>query len=950
MGGGLYFNYSSNTTVGNTIIDGNTAGTSPDVDGRIIGGDGDFTSNGNNLIGETDGSSGWVSSDLTGTVATPLDPMLGPLANNGGPTQTMALLPGSPAIDAGNNALIPSGVTTDQRGTDDPRIVNGTVDIGAFESSGFTIAVTSGSGQAKGGWPTSIAFTAPLVVTVTANNSKEPVAGGLVTFTPPASGATAVLTGSPATIGASVTATRNGVAGSYTVSATARGAPVSASFKPTNVVLVSIAVSPGNPELAEGIAGQFTATGTYADGSTGDLTDYVTWSSATMSVATISTGGLATALVPGTSAITASRAGVTSPADTLTVIAPSFVVNTTADEFGFSDGTTSFREAITFANAHPGPNTITFALPAGSTTIHLLSPLPAITNPVVIDGTSQPGFAGTPLVDLTGESLAISAAVTVRSVAFDGIAFGSAAVPEVLALPSVPFTASGVGPASAIDSYPFSTTTGEDLTAVVQAQGVTTRLSLLDATGNVLMSSDGESAAGGDDLINLYVSPGTYSLEVQNLGGAGTYSLTATASLATSPLVPLANGDFQVISSIVPGDFNGDGHLDLAVANQGSVLYYAGSVSVLLGHGDGTFAPAVTYHLDENPIAIVAGDFTGDSHLDLAFADEDYYVGGIQLTYSTSALLGHGDGTFGHEVTVGYQNKNFGTAIAAADFTENGHLDLAVTEQSSATVAVLESLGDGTFIDPTQLATTPQATPLVADVNGDGTPDVLVVNSTGNILYRQGIPGQPGSFLPPVTVNPGNPSRDIAWLPNTSQGPVLASLDAQDDAILFYVYRYGGFVQLSGSLPTGQFPAQIIAAQLSSNGLDDLVVRDAGDGTLTVYLGSWFRSRSLGAASPLDPPIFTPAFILPVGLGVSDVHAVDTTGSGVLNLVVTNKLTGEVSVLRNVGGGAFAPVVPYRAGTGFSVVSPGSTPEVTGFDATAGVAVGPLTPGAPPIS
>ena len=57
----------------------------------------------------------------------------------------MALLPGSPAIDAGNNALIPAGVTTDQRGL--PRIVNGIVDIGAFESSGFTIAVTSGSGQ-----------------------------------------------------------------------------------------------------------------------------------------------------------------------------------------------------------------------------------------------------------------------------------------------------------------------------------------------------------------------------------------------------------------------------------------------------------------------------------------------------------------------------------------------------------------------------------------------------------------------------------------------------------------------------------------------------------------------------------------------------------------------------------------------------------------------------------
>ena len=67
-----------------------------------------FVSEGNNLIGETNGSSGWVGSDLTGTVAQPLDPLLAPLAYYGGPTDTMALLPGSPAISAGNIALVPS--------------------------------------------------------------------------------------------------------------------------------------------------------------------------------------------------------------------------------------------------------------------------------------------------------------------------------------------------------------------------------------------------------------------------------------------------------------------------------------------------------------------------------------------------------------------------------------------------------------------------------------------------------------------------------------------------------------------------------------------------------------------------------------------------------------------------------------------------------------------------
>ena len=176
-GGGLD-NVSGTVTLGNTIVAGNTATTSgPDVFGT-------FTSQGHNLIGKTDGSSGWVSSDLTGTIAQPLNPLLAPLGNYGGPTQTMALLPGSPAIDAGNNALIPVGVTTDQRGLS--RIVDRVVDIGAFESSGFTITVTSGSGQSAG---VLTAFPAPLSVTVTAKNPSEPVAGGLVTFTRPLSGA-----------------------------------------------------------------------------------------------------------------------------------------------------------------------------------------------------------------------------------------------------------------------------------------------------------------------------------------------------------------------------------------------------------------------------------------------------------------------------------------------------------------------------------------------------------------------------------------------------------------------------------------------------------------------------------------------------------------------------------------------------------------------------------------
>ena len=233
-GGGIYSQYYGYGTVniGNTIVAGNTAATGPDIEAPVV-------SQGNNLIGNTSGSTGWVSSDLTG-----INPLLAPLGNYGGPTETLALLPGSPAIDAGNNSLIPAGDTTDQRGASFPRVVNGTADIGAFESSGFSIAVTSGSGQST---PLNTTFSDPLVVTVTAHNSDEPVAGGLVTFTPPASGASATLSSRSATIGsagtASITATANNIGGSYAVTATASGITTPASFSLTNNTNIMLAVT-----------------------------------------------------------------------------------------------------------------------------------------------------------------------------------------------------------------------------------------------------------------------------------------------------------------------------------------------------------------------------------------------------------------------------------------------------------------------------------------------------------------------------------------------------------------------------------------------------------------------------------------------------------------------------------------------------------------------------------
>ncbi len=115
-------------TVTNTIVAGNAAS---DISGAV-------TTVVCDLIGNGDGSSGvsnGVNGSQVGTAAQPLDPRLGPLQDNGGPTQTMALLPGSPAIDAGSDAIAQAlGLSTDQRGPGFPRILGPAVDLGAFEA------------------------------------------------------------------------------------------------------------------------------------------------------------------------------------------------------------------------------------------------------------------------------------------------------------------------------------------------------------------------------------------------------------------------------------------------------------------------------------------------------------------------------------------------------------------------------------------------------------------------------------------------------------------------------------------------------------------------------------------------------------------------------------------------------------------------------------------------
>ncbi len=308
--------------VRNSIISGNTDnGTAPDF--RAPSNPGSNLSVRFSLIGNNTGTSlaGAQTADadgnLIGTSVIPINPLLGPLADNGGPTRTHALLPGSPAIDVGNSALLPDDtndldgdndtaepVPFDQRGTGFPRQLNGQVDIGAFEG----------------------VFDQPAVFFL----PKEVVA----------------TVGTPLGLDLSnaflVDGSGTGLSLVFEVSAgllaASSGVGVTVDGSGTNSVTLAGSASDLNTFLDTPANLQYTP----APGVLGDNTATIT--------------------------VSVSDGTTTLPDETINVDIieqASLLVSTTADVVSMFDGETSLREAIALANSQAGADTITFASGAG---------------------------------------------------------------------------------------------------------------------------------------------------------------------------------------------------------------------------------------------------------------------------------------------------------------------------------------------------------------------------------------------------------------------------------------------------------------------------------------------------------------------------------------------------------------------------------------------------------
>ncbi|MEI7902314.1 MAG: VCBS repeat-containing protein [bacterium] len=329
----------------------------------------------------------------------------------------------------------------------------------------------------------------------------------------------------------------------------------------------------------------------------------------------------------------------------------------------------------------------------------------------------------------------------------------------------------------------------------------------------------------------------------------------------TSPAFPVGDGPAQVVVA----DFNLDQRADMATANADD-----GTVTILLGQENGTFAPGRHYLVGTYPDSLVVGDFDQNDTLDIVTANGN----GWNQPGSLSFLPGRGDGTFGTAITFAVGRGPRG--VVAADFNGDTHLDLAAAISGgwfeTNQIDVLFGRGDGTFDAPAayHVGTAP-AWITAADFNGDRRADLAVVNA-----------------------GPGTGGATVSVLINSGVG------------------SFGP----AATYPVGTYPGFIIAADLNQDNQPDLITANRASSSVSLLLG-----RADGT--------FDSAVNLPVAGGVSQLVAgcFDADANPDLAVLGGSYDSGMVTVLSGSGNGLFGPPTPYSIGAGLTCIAAG---ELTG--------------------
>jgi hypothetical protein len=296
-----------------------------------------------------------------------------------------------------------------------------------------------------------------------------------------------------------------------------------------------------------------------------------------------------------------------------------------------------------------------------------------------------------------------------------------------------------------------------DLLDLLPEDNSTANISILLGNGDGTLGTAQTYAVGSGPVVAVADFNGDGKLDTANYSadGVSVFLGNGDGPFGSAQMHQI---DFGSQSALV-GDFNADGNLDLATASSYCVDYdCGGSVSVLLGNGDGTFTTQ-NYVLDPmQPYSMATADLNGDGKPDLITANFYNNVG---------VLLGNGDGTFGAASI--FDTGSNPLSVAVGDFNADGKVDVITANLDSHDVSVLLGRGDGTLGPALNFGISPSpGSVIVGDLNGDGKLDAvaadIVVGELGVLLNDAGWPDSnaPAISISEVTVTEGNAGTTTA--------------------------------------------------------------------------------------------------------------------------------------------------------------------------------------------
>jgi len=426
-------------------------------------------------------------------------------------------------------------------------------------------------------------------------------------------------------------------------------------------------------------------------------------------------------------------------------------------------------------------------------------------------------------------------------------------------------------------------------------------LGLSAAASAQFMAATGSPITVGAEPISIAVADfngnGAQDLAIANYGGL---NLTLLLGQGGGEFIPGPGSPYAVGTSprsIAVGDFNGDGKPDLAVAN-----FNDGTVTVLLNSTTGVFTAATNspFTVGAGPTSVVVGDFNGDGKLDLAFTNA--------FGNNVTLLLGDGTGNFTAATSSPFAVGAGPHSLVAADFNGDGKLDLAVANATDGTVTVLLGTGSGGFTAAPGSPFAAGADPIFVaegDFHGNGKPDLALVNEgndTVTVLLNNGSGGFTAAPASPFPVGSQPVAVAVADF-NGDGNPDLVITNSGSDTVTELLGNgKGGFTQAPGSpFPVGTDPEFVAVADFNGDSKPDLAVANSDDNTVTVLLNNYSSTApvAVSAASGTAPvangsivsiyrnggsnlatiPTSATTLPLPTNLGGTSVTITDSSGA-----------------------------------------------------------------------